>query len=55
MRASCTRCTVAASSSFLLAAAAAMACCSSTERLDVLLGIVDKMVEAKDGDGDGWR
>jgi hypothetical protein len=37
--------------SFLLAA---VACCSLMERLEVLLSMVGKMVEAKDGSG-GWR
>jgi hypothetical protein len=44
------------SSSFILAAAAAAAaCCSSIGRLEVLLDMVDKMVEAKNGGGGGWR
>jgi hypothetical protein len=57
-RASCSRCAIAvASSSFLLAAAAAaaavMVCCSSTERLEVLPGMVGKTVVVRGGGG--WR
>jgi hypothetical protein len=43
-RASCSRCTVAA----------AVACCSSMERLEVLLGMVGKTIEARGGGG-GWQ
>jgi hypothetical protein len=47
--------TAVASSFFLLVAAAAAAYCSSMDRLEVLLGMVGKTVEDRDGGGGGWR
>jgi hypothetical protein len=54
-RASCSRCVVA-TTTFLLAAVAAatVACCSSTERLEVLFGMVGKMVVVRGGGGRQW-